>query len=372
MSAVLLLQFISAWPLRAASDCDDSGQGIVVTCDQQISGLPEDFLAQSLNRVTASALEADQISGRLDGRLWDPDTSGRAPLVIAPADDAVSVQTSISRWSAYYSRLDATKIEEIKQDAPADLKLPKPVTARSRKVDVWTSTRIEGLSDEASRRGYTGHIGADYRLDKDFLLGASIQFDDAKEQIASWDGATADGAGYLIGPYLATRLLDNFKFDARLAWGQSQGAIDGESVANGFATERGLAKARLGGNFRWQDWQFKASTAFLYAVEAPAGDAGSAVVTNQFSLEPEVRRTIRLEDGVLVEPFLRYRSTVDIEAAASSSALDDLALSASVGGGISVTSPDEYTIKATTEVEGVGTESDPAISSRVQITLPLN
>jgi hypothetical protein len=54
------------------------------------------------------------------------------------------------------------------------------------------------------------------------------------------------------------------------------------------------------------------------------------------------------------------------------SQLDDLALGGRLGGGVTVSKPDDYTIRATTELENVDTETDPNLPSRVRFTVPLN
>ena len=88
-------------------------------------------------------------------------------------------------------------------------------------------------------------------------------------------------------------------------------------------------------------------------------------------LGPEMRRTFRIEDGPVIEPFLRYSDKAEIDAAESLSELDALSFEGSVGGGVTITMPDEYRIQATTEVESGEADTAPNVSGRVEITVPV-
>ncbi|MFP4538573.1 MAG: autotransporter outer membrane beta-barrel domain-containing protein [Dichotomicrobium sp.] len=375
-AAGLLASFVFGAPaLHAAGACGDGQGGIVTTCPDWLSQAQQQILQQRRDRAMAPGPETDQMSARLDGRAFDPAANGAAPLLVAPAGDAALVRSSLSQWSAYFARRDAERIEElgeVEEFAPDDLELPPLAATQNRKFDVWSSAKIEGLGSDAASNGYTSHVGADYAVDDGLLVGASVELEELENEAGVWAGATAASTSYLVGPYVATRLSDNLMLDSRVAWGRGSDAIGSDGASSDFATERSLAKARLRGDFHVEGWAVSSAAAFTYVEEAAAGATGTTVVTRDLSLGPEIRRSFRLEEGQVIEPFLRYNGTVDLDAVEDLSQLDDLAVGGSVGGGVTVTKPDDYTIQATTEVDGVEAETDPNVTSRLKLTVPLN
>ncbi|RIA54988.1 autotransporter outer membrane beta-barrel domain-containing protein [Dichotomicrobium thermohalophilum] len=369
--AAVLFLFLSAssQTLQAASICESEGT-VVTTCADRLADVHQNLLQQRKDRAINVEPEHGQVAGRINGRAWDAGANGNFPLFLAPQGTAVELRTSLSQWGAYFAREDAEKIEKVQGSVPEGTDLPDPATAASKKVDVWSSTKIEGIAPGSSRQGVISHFGADYTVSEDFLVGASVEFEDLEQQTGILGGATAAGTAYMIGPYVAQRLTENLVFDARLAWGESDDLVDPDGVASRFAAERRLAKARLKGDFDLAGWQVSSSAAFIHATEVPEG-FGQGVTTNKLSLGPEMRRSFQLENGSVIEPFLHYRSTAELEPVEGLSELDALAVNGALGGGVNVTMPDEYRIQATTQFESVDAQTDPNVTGRVQLTVPL-
>jgi hypothetical protein len=355
---------MSASALHAQSGCE-SAETVVTTCaDWQ--KMHESFLQERKTRAITLEPEEGQLSGRLSGQAWSA-SNGDFPLFAAPAGQAVEMRTSLSKFGAYYARQDAEKIAKVEDAVPEGMELPEPATARSQAIDVWSSMKVEGLVPGSSREGLISHFGADYTMSKDVLVGASVEFEELEQASAA---ATAAGRAFMVGPYMATRLHDNLQFDARLAWGEGTDAVDADGAAARIETERRLAKARLEGDFDLAGWRVSSSAAFVHAREVPQG-WGEGVTTNTLTLGPEMRRTFRIEDGPVIEPFLRYSNKAEIDAAESLSELDALSFEGSVGGGVTITMPDEYRIQATTEVESGEADTAPNVSGRLEITVPV-
>lgn len=353
--------------VHADSACDTAGT-VVTTCADRLSGIHQSFLQQRKQRAVTLEPEDGQVSGRLSGRAWDANANGDFPVFVAPAGTAVEMRTSVSKWGAYFAREDMEKVQKVEDFVPEGMALPEPAGPASKKIDVWTSTKVEGLAPGSSRHGLISHLGADYAFSNDFLVGASVEFEDLEQSA----GATAAaGTAYMIGPYLARRLTDDLVFDARLAWGESTDVVEAEGIASRFGTERRLAKARLEGDFELAGWQVSSSAAFIHATEVPEDGFGQGVTTNKFTLGPEMRRSFQLEDGPVIEPFLHYRNTAALDAVESWSKLDALAFEGTLGGGVNVTMPDSYKVQATTEIESGDTPTNPNVSGRVQVTIPI-
>ncbi|MCP4278310.1 MAG: autotransporter outer membrane beta-barrel domain-containing protein, partial [Gammaproteobacteria bacterium] len=84
----------------------------------------------------------------------------------------------------------------------------------------WTKTNDDRDDvDEESDFGII-YLGADYRFSGDLLIGLLGQYDWFDESSQGF-GSKAEGEGWMIGPYLVSRLKDNLTMDVRAAWGQS-------------------------------------------------------------------------------------------------------------------------------------------------------
>lgn len=362
---LLLLMLGMSAPATALAACDTRGSA-ASTCTEQGSNIHQEFLQQRLDRAITSVPEIGQASARLEGRTRNP-ANGAAPVLVTPEGDEATIRTSIGQWSSYLSQQDAEKIEGMKALAPKDFKFPELAPIPSSKVDVWGNTKTEGLSGGTGLSGYASHFGADYAVNPDFLFGAMVEFEDTRQA-----ATTAGGAAYLVGPYIAMQLNGNLKLDARAGWGQGSDTISADGIANNIATERSLAKASINGNWNLQNWQFTPSAELTFATEASSGIVGSKVEKSSLSVSPEVRHPVQLESGQLVEHFINYNSTLDLDL----NAFDGLPegagayLEGTLEGGVSVTKPGEYTVRATVESAEARINAD--TKSRLKLTIPLN
>lgn len=357
---------------QAQAGCVNADGSVTTTCASG-EDISRQFLQQRVDRTLAAEPELGQISGRFSGTVWDPGANGAAPLSVAPGDDTATLKTSLSQWGSYIARSDAKKIEEAKKLAPKDLKLPAPVVMQERTVDVWTETRFNyAEGQDAASRGYTSYMGADYAIGRNVLFGAMAQLEDLHQSAADWGPSGAAGDAYLAGPYVAMKLTPNLTLDAKAAWGQ--GNVD--TTAGNLASDRSLAEARLKGNWTVNDWRLSPSASLSRVTESAANVPGTAVAVERLTVGPEIARPVALGDGRVVEPFLHYQNSLDFDAATAllqpGSPVPDLNAQSTVGGGLTYTKPNEYTIRATTDVQGVGSEADKNLSSRVQVSIPLD
>ncbi|MCU9840474.1 autotransporter outer membrane beta-barrel domain-containing protein, partial [Ruegeria sp. WL0004] len=95
------------------------------------------------------------------------------------------------------------------------------------------------------------HLGGDFSINKDLIVGAMVSFDHSDEEI---DGhSNISGNGWMFGPYFSTRLFDDLYLSGRAAWGHSENdaSIDvygtGSSWSGDFSTERFFSYVSLSG-----------------------------------------------------------------------------------------------------------------------------
>lgn len=167
--------------------------------------------------------------------------------------------------------------------------------------------RSQRFNEENAKRGtaITTTLGADYRLDRNLLVGGMVQLDDSHQSIMASPDATA-GTTYLAGPYLAYRFSPNFVLDAKAAWGTARDSAAAGSANVDLAGTRLLSEARLTGQWGWNDWQFSQSGAITHFDEtshAIPGAPGTSVDVTRLSVGPELKRHIDTGDGASIEPF---------------------------------------------------------------------
>ncbi|MCW3849048.1 PKD domain-containing protein [Sphingomonas sp. LB-2] len=116
--------------------------------------------------------------------------------------------------------------------------------------DIWAEGYLSTL-------GYAGHqgrfsivyVGADYRVGDGLLIGGLVQFDRFSHR-GGWTPGTADGKGWMAGPYATVRLAPRLYADLRAAWGTSDNQVSPlGTFVDGFGTHRALYSGSLIGDF---------------------------------------------------------------------------------------------------------------------------
>ena len=108
------------------------------------------------------------------------------------------------------------------------------------------------------------YVGLDYQLHPAILVGMLVQFDWMSES-STMLGTSANGQGWMAGPYLSARLTRNLFFDARAAWGRSDNRVDPLGIyTDSFSTDRSLVSGKLTGNWSFGAVQFRPSAEVIY------------------------------------------------------------------------------------------------------------
>ncbi len=254
--------------------------------------------------------------------------------------------------------------------------------------DVWMEGRTSYFEDDrvdARQSGYTHlfYAGADYRIHPAILVGALVQFDWADEKSGAL-GTSADGTGWMAGPYISTRLTQNLTLDARAAWGRSDNNVNPLGLyQDSFDTNRSLYSARLTGNWISRQWRFTPGATLVYFDETQHSYLDSlsidipeqSVKLGRLTFGPEVGYRFRLA-GADIEPFVGLKGVWDFDK-------DD---TGTIGGfvvgnddwrgraeaGAVIAAPWGLSVRAAGAYEGIGDSSLKLYQGELTVSAPLN
>ncbi|MGB7431086.1 MAG: Ig-like domain-containing protein [Ahrensia sp.] len=165
------------------------------------------------------------------------------------------------------------------------------------------------------------HLGADYRVNEAFIVGAMVQFDWADEADPVASTATS-GHGWMIGPYAVVRLHDNLIFDGRIAWGQSDNEVSPfGTYTDEFETDRFLVRGQFTGDFDVNGWSVAPQLSLTYISEQQYAYTDSNNITiseqtvelGQLAFGPKVSRLFEMANGVRINPSVGIKGIWDFK-----------------------------------------------------------
>jgi hypothetical protein len=271
-----------------------------------------------------------------------------------------------------------------------------PMVADARTgIDFWvevSGARFDNDRADLTRDGDFGvlYTGVDQMIAPGVLVGFIAQFDRAEEKFDDGAGNTAkvDGTGWMVGPYAALRLSENFLFDTRFAYGQSDNDIRISEAVFGtrtgsFDTYRWLATASLTGLFHADGFRISPSLGIEYGSDRQksfVNSFGDKVDANRITLGrmtagTEVGYEIKSADGSSVEPHVGVKGiwTFDsdaIEINGIETDVDDFR--AILEAGVIIRSADGLAVRAAATYDGIGAANYEAWGGNIWINIPLN
>jgi len=393
------------------------------------------FLNHRANAITSSEPDGTRGNGRLTGWLFGgADNGGQPPggptplmgrsdtsavtrgLASGVREDADPAATRAALYSPFRlsgsaedgsgAVLFSTSLTQMRQAAadaaknkdldPAAMGLGGPAprsgrlgTSQPALYDIWFEAHTNFYDDNRAATKQSGHthlffVGADYRLHPAILVGVLAQFDWAGES-SSVLGTSADGQGWMVGPYLAMRLTQNIGFDGRAAWGQSRDHVNPFGLfEDSFSTSRSLVSGRLIGNWYYGAVRFSPSAQFIYFRETQHDyiDAINVFIPQQtvalgrFALGPEVGYRFKLYDGGMFEPFVGLKGIWDFDRDANTTVggfvVGNDAWHAKVEAGVILLTPWGMSVRATAAYDGIGENNFSLYQGRLLATVPLN
>ncbi|MCE8007470.1 autotransporter outer membrane beta-barrel domain-containing protein, partial [Aestuariivita sp.] len=192
--------------------------------------------------------------------------------------------------------------------------------ASRRGFDFWaqgTYSVVESGNSE-SEHGLI-FAGVDYRFSEDALIGIMGQVDisDEKNLVAN---TSADGVGWMIGPYAVVRLSQNLYFDGRLTYGESSNTVNALGLFDDdFSTKRALLQGGLTGDFRTGDFTinpFIRATYYWEKQESYLDTLGNFIPSQTFDLG-------RIEFGPKITYHVPINRDADLELYMSLSGIYD-------------------------------------------------
>ncbi len=238
-------------------------------------------------------------------------------------------------------------------------------------MNLWVKGRWEGISD--SRGGTAGDsdfglfmTGIDYRVNKDTMVGILGQYDLYKSTATGQD-SQGKGKGWMVGPYVVSRLDENLIWDGRVAWGKSKNKINPLGLGwDKYDGERSQLETNLTGDIRTDDWEFYPQIGINYFREEQkaytnfGGERIEAqtITFGNLTFGPEIVRVLQVEDGPIYRPFVALRGIWDFRAPpiahSNGSQVDTEKLRARAELGGDITFEDGGSIYAKYAYDGIG------------------
>lgn len=138
--------------------------------------------------------------------------------------------------------------------------------------DIWFETTFGAYGSDAAQGNFgIAYLGADYLVSSDLLVGALFQLDRVGFDSNTGD-ATAEGTGWMIGPYVTGRLGDNLYVDLRAAAGRSANSISPYGTyTDEVDASRWLIEAAVTGEWTDGTWTFQPTARLSYFEETSDG-----------------------------------------------------------------------------------------------------
>jgi outer membrane autotransporter protein len=252
--------------------------------------------------------------------------------------------------------------------------------------DVWVEGKWAHVDDE-TRDSDIGLLclGVDYRMSPDVLFGVLAQFDWTDEKDDT-QNTSADGTGWMVGPYVAARLHQNLIFDGRAAWGQSDNDVSPlGTYTDSFDGDRWLLRGKFTGDFAQGPWSFLPHVGVIYfeeTQESYTDTLGNFIPSQTVSLGrvtfgPKVGYRRTNPDGTTIAPYAAVKGIWDFEEAqivdiASGLAVGSDEVRARFEGGIATAFANGWLLNGEGFYDGVGADDFQAYGGSVTLAVPLN
>lgn len=231
---------------------------------------------------------------------------------------------------------------------------------------------------------YTVHVGADYRYSKDTLIGVMGQFDRTEAKSTAL-GSETEGDGWMIGPYLVTRLTDTLILDLHGSWGQSDNEVNPLGTSwDDFDAERWQLAGNLTGSYDSGPWHISPSIGLVYfeeTQEAYTDSNGFRIGEQTFDLGslnfgPTFTYRIERSNGMVIRPLIGLKGIYDFNSpditAVSGQAIGTDDFRAQLTVGLNVLTSGGSTLQATYTHDGIGVSDFESHTGQIIFSTPIN
>ena len=252
--------------------------------------------------------------------------------------------------------------------------------------DIWTevygsSSRVGNADSDL----WVGYFGAHYFVSPDFILGALVQVDWSSETNSNTN-TSADGMGWMIGPYIAGRIAGKqLSYEARVAWGRSDNNVTPNgSYTDEFETERFLASAKISGSYKLGSLTMVPEAGVTWFEEDQGAYTDSlgnlipqqTVSLGEFKFGPSFTYDIKLENGSLLQPSFGISGVQNFGIKqgilTQGAVLGSEDLRARLDAGIAVSNSYGWNLAFSGFYDGVGLANYDAYGGSVKLIVPLN
>ena len=356
------------------------------------------FIDEALVRTRTQSIISNFISRRADQiTANDPDLTGRlgngsggdttGVNFVATGTDAnlnLEFATSVRQLITARKAREVTPEYEVLALAAADPNAASEPPADS--FDFWTQgtwTHVDGDTRDTDIGQL--YFGLDYRMDSSLVVGVLTQFDWTDEDDAT-QGFSADGFGWLAGPYVVARLSEHLIFDARAAWGTSDNNVSPfNTFTDSFDTERWLVRGTLTGQFDIDGWFLAPQAGIIYFKEKQKSYTDSlgvfipsqTISLGRVTFGPKIYTHYSGLDDVVVSPYFGIKGLWDFERPVTRNIATGLASDSSddvrgrVEGGLMLNLPEGLSISGDGFYDGIGADNFEAYGGRVRLIVPL-
>ncbi|WKD50609.1 choice-of-anchor D domain-containing protein [Microbulbifer spongiae] len=187
--------------------------------------------------------------------------------------------------------------------------------------DVWASgTFALSQSDNFDTHSGLFFLGVDHSYNSDMVVGLMAQLDIAEED-NSRENTSADGFGWMAGPYTVLRLNENFYFDGSVAYGRSYNSVNALGLfEDEFQTERYLLQGGPTGDMKVGDITtispFARLTYYFEEQESYTDSLGRVIPSQDFDLGrlefgPRISWNLASSGGMLLTSYLSVSGIYD-------------------------------------------------------------
>ena len=208
------------------------------------------------------------------------------------------------------------------------------------------------------------HVGADYLVGEDVLLGVLAQFDDFSDK-GVLEAGEAEGDGWMVGPYAMVRFAPGFFGEVRAAWGASDNVVSPlGTYTDRFDTNRSFYSGSLIGQFDLgNQTQIRPEVTLRHLSEKSDEYLDSLNVTipsqsvsqGDVSFNPRVQHRIELKDGWSLRPYAELEGIYTF--GTSRNSVLDNGLRARIEGGVDLFGDGSFRSSLALFHDGIGADN---------------
>lgn len=252
--------------------------------------------------------------------------------------------------------------------------------------DIWSEAYFSRATLGTQRASFRViYLGADYLVSDGLLVGALASFDDFSDR-GDLVAGEAEGDGWMVGPYVTTKLGPNLYGEARAAWGRSDNQVSPlGTFVDAFETSRSLYSGSIVGSFDLEGGTtIRPELTLRYISEKADGYVDSLGVTipgqtvdqGDISFRPRIQHMVKLDSGWSLRPYGEIEGIYTFGLDANPLIVNTLpitianldTLRARVEGGLDIFSSGSFRASVSAFHDGIGSDGFSSTGGHVSIS----